>query len=274
VNQESTEPSAFSRSRWRHVISAIIVLHLAAVFVPPFAFATSNAEGASPLAALLMRSLRPYIDVLFLDHGYAFFAPNPGPSHLIRYSATTADQEPEVQLFPNLERQWPRLMYHRYFMLSEQLHADYTTPEDLAPKPPEGIPNYGQAIREWGAGHAAWERRRAIYELKWNAFENHLKHLHNADRVEMVRVEHLLPSLPEVRDGRIKLTDESLYIDLPEDPGAFAPPPSNANAEPAGQPQPPPTGPLILRPEHLQPVPDNSPTETIPLGAPGEEASP
>ena len=28
---------------------------------------------------------RPYLEAAYLDHGYAFFAPDPGPSHLVRY---------------------------------------------------------------------------------------------------------------------------------------------------------------------------------------------
>src|SRR3990167_3187874 len=69
----------------RIALSALLLIHLAAVFFPPFTFATRSATGAaSPFAEPITSALRMYVDFFFLDHGYFFFAPNPGPSHLLR----------------------------------------------------------------------------------------------------------------------------------------------------------------------------------------------
>ena len=48
-----------------------------------------------------------------------------------------------------------------------------------------------------------------------DAFVAHLKHVHDAERVEMNRVQHGLATVPEVREG-MKLNDPSLYRDLTE----------------------------------------------------------
>ncbi|NIO41435.1 MAG: hypothetical protein GTO41_15415, partial [Burkholderiales bacterium] len=60
---------------------------------------------------------------MFLDHGYRFFAPEPGPGHLVRYEVTTSDGAGAAGQFPDRDRIWPRLLYHRWFMLSETAFA-------------------------------------------------------------------------------------------------------------------------------------------------------
>src|SRR5262245_23605022 len=83
---------------WRRVISVVVLLHLTAVALAPFAFASTSPGVRSPVAAELMRWFRPYIQFAFLDHGYFFFAPNPGASHLLRCRAKTADGNTTVRL--------------------------------------------------------------------------------------------------------------------------------------------------------------------------------
>ncbi len=67
----------------------------------------------------------PYINALDLNHGYRFFAPDPGPSHLIRYHLHWSDGHGRDGVFPNLTEERPRLLYHRYFMLAEHLEGLY-----------------------------------------------------------------------------------------------------------------------------------------------------
>ena len=81
--------------------------------------------------------MRPYLQILSLDNGYRFFAPEPGPSHLVRYDVTLADGQQIGGVFPNLAEERPRLLYHRYFMLSEFVNSltEGTPPELVEPMP-------------------------------------------------------------------------------------------------------------------------------------------
>jgi len=190
---------------WRVVISLLLVIHLLAVFAPPFALMTSGPLGPSPTAEALLQALRPYIDFAYLNHGYAFFAPDPGPSHLVRARLEFADgREPVEERFPDLRRQWPRLLYHRHFMLSEQLNSQFAPPQ---PPPP---------VLEDPERLAAWRNARALYELKWKSFENHLRTQYQAANVALTRVEHRLIDVPEVRDRGRRLNDPETFLDLPE----------------------------------------------------------
>ena len=117
------------------LLPVAIVFHLTAVFVAPLAFAS---EYSSPFVNAIYAALRPYIAAMYLDHGYFFFAPNPGPSHLVDYKVEFADGRPPLTgRFPDLKTERPRLLYHRHFMLSESLHSRYRYP--LTP-PPEPTP--------------------------------------------------------------------------------------------------------------------------------------
>ncbi len=113
---ELDDPDAWENvPAWtRRLATVAIVLHLLAVIVPPLSVAP-----ASMLARDAFLVLRPYIDLVYLDHGYRFFAPEPGPSHLIRYELEMADGTSQEGVLPNLDEHWPRLLYHRHFMLTE-----------------------------------------------------------------------------------------------------------------------------------------------------------
>jgi hypothetical protein len=61
---------------------------------------------------------------LYLNHGYRFFAPDPGPASVVEFQIERADGSQEVGLFPDrqaINRDYPRLNYHRWFMWSETL---------------------------------------------------------------------------------------------------------------------------------------------------------
>jgi len=188
---------------WAKVlVSVLLVLHLTAVFMPPFTFQASPIRGVgSPLAETAMNLVQPYVDAAYLNHGYAFFAPDPGPSHLLRAEIEFADGRPPlVEVMPDLDRHWPRLLYHRHFMLCEHLHASFAPPEP--PPNPED--------RE------AWSRVRDLYERRWAAYENHLKTRHGAERVKLTRLEHVLldPYEFSVR-GRLPEAEDT-YLELRE----------------------------------------------------------
>jgi len=220
------EPSGNTKqvAWWKFVVSGLLLLHLAAVFTAPFYMSTRTPVGASsPVAARARSTLEPYINAMFLDHGYAFFAPDPGPSHLIRYRVEFDDGRLPIEgVFPDLDRHWPRLLYHRHFMLSEQLHSDYVSP--FPPEKPEremgeSDDDWKRRLADWEEQTATWKVLRARYETKWKSFENHLLKRYGGDRVSLVRVEHRLPP-PDASRGPIDLRDERRYFDLSEYPEA------------------------------------------------------
>jgi hypothetical protein len=62
-----------------------------------------------------------YLDALYMNQGHSFFAPDVGPGHLIRYQLyDQSGKEIEKGEFPSRKEHWPRLLYHRYFMLADQ----------------------------------------------------------------------------------------------------------------------------------------------------------
>ena len=127
---------------WRVVVSLLLVMHLLAVFAAPWDLAPSAALPHSflpptdslgrplPIAAqewqepIVTRRLRGffnhYLNLLYLNHGYEFFAPDPAGTHVIGYRVTRQDGTVVEGRFPDLSAQWPRLLYHRYMMLAEQ----------------------------------------------------------------------------------------------------------------------------------------------------------
>ena len=78
-----------------------------------------------PLSSASQRGLfvisRAYLNALHLNHGYHYFAPDPGPSTLLRYEGTRPDGTPVAGVMPDAAADFPRLLYHRHFMLTERL---------------------------------------------------------------------------------------------------------------------------------------------------------
>jgi hypothetical protein len=160
----------------RRVVSALVLFHVVAVFLGPFATPPQTSE----LAMRLGRSIQPYLDILNLANGYRFFAPEPGPSHLVRYELTMPDGTTREGIFPNRNEHWPRLLYHRYFMLSEFLN---TLSNPAMPK--ENAEAYAKSYAE---------------EL---AEEN------DAKSVKLFLRRHYVPRMEEVRAG-MRLDDKRL----------------------------------------------------------------
>jgi len=212
---------------FKAILSVLLVLHLTAVFIAPFAFACRVGPASSPLADGLMSGFRPYIDALFLNHGYFFFAPDPGPTHLVRYRLEFDDgRESIIGTFPNLAEHRPRLLYHRHFMLAEAINNAYVPSQSPPePSPPlasatnEQRQQYEQAKRDFAEQFAFWRHRRAQYEAFRDSLAAHLKSAHQADRVTLTRVEHrnLWPN--EMVQGK-SLRDADTYRDLPDETSA------------------------------------------------------
>lgn len=187
------------------IVSGMLAFHILAVFMPPFAFQTAPVQGmGSPVADAALQVLAPYVDLMYLNHGYAFFAPDPGPSHLVRAKLEFADGREATEItFPDLERHWPRLLYHRYFMLSEHLHGAFV-PEE----PPQDLVDATQPEE--------WQFVRRMYEARRTAIEEHIKARSGADRVTLQRIEHrLLQPFEFVSLGK-RPGDADTYVELSE----------------------------------------------------------
>jgi hypothetical protein len=67
------------------------------------------------------RPMQWYLDALYLNQGHSFFAPEVGPGHLIRYELLDqSGRVLETGELPSRKNHWPRLRYHRHFMLADQ----------------------------------------------------------------------------------------------------------------------------------------------------------
>lgn len=135
---------------WRCLLSLLIVLHLAAVFSAPWALSTAPAlppgfdamQPPQPLpppnspvwqqpviARGMHQFFHHYLNLLYLNHGYEFFAPDPAGTHVIDYEVTQAAGEPVKGRIPSHDLHWPRLLYHRHMMLSEQTQMPAMGPQ-------------------------------------------------------------------------------------------------------------------------------------------------
>ena len=144
---------------------------------------------------------------MYLDRGYAFFAPDPGPSHLIEGRDHRALRRTDRDVIPDLQQQRPRLNYHRHFMLSEFLTEIY--------QPPGPPPNLEQTDPLLAA---EWGRLRLRYEHVRQSIVDHLRHQNNNKVVQIRRVEHLIPDFIEFEQAKIALNDPRLYVVLSDAP--------------------------------------------------------
>ena len=203
--------------RIRLVLSVLIIGHLLAVITPPLFFQTRGPAGVSPSVTTLSSLTGGYSRWLHLNRGYAFFAPDPGPTHLIGAAIGEGDRRREI-LIPDLDRSWSRLNYHRHLMLAEYLHATYQPPG-----PPPALQ------RDAPERAAAWTARRERYETLRRSIIEHLEAEHDAPAA-IRRVEHLLPDYAAYVADPVPLDDPSLYRVLPDVPigGAASPLPPAA----------------------------------------------
>ncbi len=97
------------------LVNVWLVFHLVGVFLPAFSIPPSP-----EIVRDLYWSLRFYPQAIYMDHGYHFFGPDPGDSTLLRYVAIQEDGRAVRGTYPN-RNVFPRLRYHRHFMLTEAI---------------------------------------------------------------------------------------------------------------------------------------------------------
>jgi hypothetical protein len=159
----------------RAIVSVLVLLHVLAVFLGPFA-----TPPTSELAMRWARAWQPYIDILSLSNGYRFFAPEPGPSHLVRYELTMPDGSKQEGFFPNRDEHKPRLLYHRYFMMSEFVNT-------------LSNPDMKDRAQAYARGYA-----------------EHLAYANDAKSVKLFLKRHYVPRVHEVQGG-MRLDNKRLY---------------------------------------------------------------
>ncbi len=188
-------------SNQRLGLSVLIVGHLLAVILPPLSFQTRQ----SPSVSTAIRPIEGYSQFLYIDRGYAFFAPDPGPSHLVQAAITDGAGEIVEERFPDRKKQWPRLLYHRYFMLTEFLDSMYQPPG-----PPAELVELDRQEAEF------WFRARSQYEHLRQSYVDHLKHENPGKEVAIIRIEHVVPNILDYQREPIALDDLRLYQVIPD----------------------------------------------------------
>ncbi|MDZ4782709.1 MAG: hypothetical protein SGJ19_20880 [Planctomycetia bacterium] len=182
---------AYPSLRARVIGSVLIAFHMAAIIIAPW-----SAPPSSPLAQTAARPFQPYLQAGYLNHGYHFFAPEPGPSHLVRYELKMPGGSVKSGRFPDLAEHQPRLLYHRHFMLTEflnQIPPDEKSAEQWRTQPEWPLQQLSAGQRQLARGYA-----------------DHLLNKHGAASVKLYLVRHHFPSPIDVQKG-MKLDDASLY---------------------------------------------------------------
>jgi hypothetical protein len=154
----------------KRAVSAWLAFHLAAIVVAP-----ASVDPSSELIQATWKVFQPYLDVLYLNHGYHFFAPEPAESTLLAYEAERPDGTVVRGRIPDRSIK-PRLLYHRYFMLTEHMNG---APDELK-------------------------------NLWHESYARHIGRRVGASKVKLVQQTHLLPTPERVRGGA-RLDDPDSY---------------------------------------------------------------
>lgn len=188
------------RPRTRRILSVLLMLHLVAIVSAPWAMAPS-----SELSQSVFRFFQPWLDAAYLNHGYHFFAPEPGPCHTIRYELQFADGTRAEGVFPDPQAHSPRLLYHRHFMLTET------------------------------AGRLAVdESSEASLRQLSQSFATHLLAETGAARVQLILRRRYIPTPQQVAAG-LPLTAPELLAERPLGTFEFQPDMLAAAQEPSGR---------------------------------------
>lgn len=170
----AAEPPAPMRRWVKRLVSAWLLYHVVGIIVAPAAVPPS-----SGLMQTAWRGFRPYLQFLYLNHGFHYFAPEPSYSTLVGFTLEFPDGTRQTGRFPNRDIH-PRLMYHRHFMMSEFL--------GFVPDEEEG----------------PWHR----------SYARHLGKTYGATHVSLSRITHLLPT-PEAVSQGTSLNDSASFTEAP-----------------------------------------------------------
>ncbi|MCP4773961.1 MAG: hypothetical protein GY880_06965 [Planctomycetaceae bacterium] len=229
--QASLEPSAPSATtdpplQWKPVARTIatvaILIYLFVVVIGPLSNPIASKYFSDPIA----RRLAPLHRILFLGHGYRFFGPDPGPTHRLVFRGIKNDGSKFEGFFPDRQNQQPRLLYHRWFMLSETLFVEHASQAD-----PNFLKNRQRDYEQQAARLASENRTNQLRQLKLdrqlelryhrrsseridllaNSVAKVLLDRHDASSIELFSQERSIPFPEEVLDG-LKLNSDQLLL--------------------------------------------------------------
>lgn len=189
--------------RTKLIASVALALHVFAVFAAPCASPPPASDLWQRISGRMDGQdgmLTPYLRAAYLNHGYRFFAPNPGPSHLVRYEVDLTSGGTIEGRFPDPDEHFPRLLYHRMFMLSE-------TAFNLA-DPVLAIPEAGALSPE---EQQAFDSQFAAAQSLANSIARHYLGDEGA-RIRLYLQTHELPFPQDVVAGQ-PLDDAKLYVE-------------------------------------------------------------
>lgn len=231
VNPEpTTDPIALTEAmspwsvRRRAIASVLILFFLAIVVSGPLTNPIYTEELTGPLG----RFMAPFHQTLYLGHGYRFFAPDPGPSHLVIYRITREDGTEFTGRFPHPRQHWPRVIYHRWFMLSETMFEEHIGTPDRESFDSMQNELQEQIERFRAAGQRQFVRQvEQMYERQAKSYDRAQRRIpalvesvarellrrHGGQRIELFIQERGLPAPADVIVG-MKL-DDSRFLSEP-----------------------------------------------------------
>jgi hypothetical protein len=183
----------------RTLLTLVLIAYLAVLLLGPLTVPVGSAHLTNPMA----RVAAPIHRALFQGHGYRFFAPQPGPGHFVECRFQMSDGPEQTIRFPDRERHWPRLLYHRWFMLAETVFTEL-----------DGTPD-SKSFRD-----AQQTLQREIDQLVRRVALAVLTEVPGATAVELVLYERSIPLPGDVADG-VKL-DDARYLSDPLPIGTFS----------------------------------------------------
>ena len=156
-----------------------VILHFTAILA-----AAGSVGPTSGLVMAVWRVFQPYLQSLYLNQGYNFFAPEPIPSTLLEFEVEKVDGTVERGRIDNRSIQ-PRLLYHRHLLLTEHLAI---APVDLQ--------------QNWYLSYA-----------------QHLCHKYHGAHIHLKRLTHYPWPMENIRNGA-RLDDRTSYDET--DLGVFS----------------------------------------------------
>lgn len=218
----TTEVFAWSKTQ-RQIASLAIVAYLFVLIIGPLSNPIASPHFSAPIA----EKIGPIHRVLFLGHGYRFFSPDPGPSHRLLYRGVRPDGTEFSGHFPDRDNHWPRLLYHRWFMLSESLFneqmlkpsaAQFKRRQDEYDRQILRLRTEGkrelleQLIRERALENTFFETTTTRVNLLATRVATVLLQRNDGVSIELFVQERKIPFPEEVADG-LRIDSESLLLD-------------------------------------------------------------
>jgi len=223
ANGASADHEGWSSTK-RRLVSLAILAFLFVLLIGPLSNPVASPYLSGPIAA----KVSPLHRALFLGHGYRFFGPDPGPGHLLVYHGQRADGSQFQGVFPDSNNHWPRLLYHRWFMLSETVFNEHLL---LLPELEfeQRVEEYRRQIEEYqNAGKHKFAKEliaerdleahqyresRVRVELLGEAIASVLSQRNDAQSIQLFMQVRQIPLAEEVASG-VSLDDTGLLSEL------------------------------------------------------------